>query len=621
MCGIAGVYGLEKISDPRSIVQEMNLSLSHRGPDADGIYEGKNVVLGHRRLSIIDLSPESNQPFQSNDQRYTLIFNGEVYNFRELREQLVDYDFRTQSDTEVVLAALITWGIRAVEKFNGMFALAFWDNVEDRLWLARDRMGIKPLYIAQGRQSIIFASEVRSILKSGLVAPKLDENRLSEYLRYQTVHSPNTILEGVKMLEPGCYLEISEPESRPTPYWKPWQSDDRPTDIQSAQSRVRELLISSVERRMVSDVPFGAFLSGGIDSSLIVGIIRAELDLPIDTFNVSFDENEFSEAKYARLVANKFGSNHHEIRLQPSDLLNSLDDALASMDHPSGDGPNTWIVAQRTKQQGITMAISGLGGDEVFAGYDVFKRLPSIAEKSWLLSFPKEIRSLIGSFNVLRKGDMRSKKMKAILTSDYFNLENLLPVFRRVLMDDQISGLLRNRVSKPDELSGMIKSLEEYSGFGDLPTLSRIGIAEMYGYMQNVLLRDSDQMAMSHALEVRVPFLDHELVEYVSQVPDPLKYPHIPKKLLIDSFGQLLPDEVVHRKKMGFVLPWEHWLKNELKDFCEERLEWLASTDYFDEMHVISLWEEFLKGSGKISWSRIWPLVTLADWMKRNNVE
>lgn len=621
MCGIAGIYGLEKITDPRSAVQGMNLSLAHRGPDADGIYEHENVVLGHRRLSIIDLSPESNQPFVSSDGRFVLVFNGEVYNYRELKKELGDYSFRTQSDTEVVLASLQTWGIRAVERFNGMFALAFWNVGEERLWLARDRMGIKPLYVAEKDQSIVFASEVRSILRSGLVKPQLDAARLAEYLRFQTVHSPNTLIRGIKMLESGSYLEVSDPESSPVPYWKPWQSNERPSLSDDIRRKTRELLIGSVEKRMVSDVPFGAFLSGGIDSSLIVGIIRKELNLSIDTFNVSFDESEFSEAKYARLVADRFKSNHHEIRLQPTDFLESLDDSLASMDHPSGDGPNTWIVAQRTKQQGITMAISGLGGDEVFAGYDVFKSLPSIAEKNWMLSFPKEIRSLAANMLFMLKSNMRYRKFKAVLTADYFNLETLLPIFRRVLMDGQIKGVLTRKDLGRDELSKMISDLESFDGFAALPTLSRIGISEMYGYMQNVLLRDTDQMTMSHALEVRVPFLDHELVEYVSQVPDPIKYPHSPKKLLTESFDDLLPDEIVDRPKMGFVLPWESWLKNELRQYCEERLLWLARTDYFEAEVLMKMWGDFVGDKGKITWSRIWPLVTLADWMKRNHVE
>jgi asparagine synthase (glutamine-hydrolysing) len=621
MCGITGIYGLEQVDNAKARVEQMNLSLAHRGPDADGIYEAQNVILGHRRLSIIDLSAESNQPFTSANERYTLVFNGEVYNYKELKAELNDYPFRTASDTEVVLAALTTWGIMAVRRFNGMFALAFWDGKEEKLWLARDRMGIKPLYIARASDSVVFSSEVRSILKSGLIQPTLNSAHLSEYLRFQTVHAPNTMIKGVHMMDAGSYFEVSDSTAEPIHYWKPWQSEERNNDVASIKKRTRELLVESVERRMVSDVPFGAFLSGGIDSSLIVGIIRSELDLPIDTFNVSFDEGEYSEAKYARMVADRFKSNHRDIRLQPSDLLGSLDDAMSSMDHPSGDGPNTWIVSGHTKKQGISMAISGLGGDELFAGYDVFRSLPNIAEKGWILSFPKEIRNLIGGLNYQVNKTMRARKMKVILGSDYFNLETLLPIFRRVLVDGQVSAILQDKRLRPDELGKLIRDLEEFEAFSSLPTLSRIGLAEMYGYMQNVLLRDTDQMAMSHALEVRVPFLDHELIEFVTQVPDPIKYPHSPKKLLVDSFSDLLPSEIVNRPKMGFVLPWEEWLKNDLRKYCQQRLEWLSATSYFDEKALMSMWNHFLNSSGKISWSRIWPLVTLADWMERNNVE
>jgi asparagine synthase (glutamine-hydrolysing) len=267
------------------------------------------------------------------------------------------------------------------------------------------------------------------------------------------------------------------------------------------------------------------------------------------------------------------------------------------------------------------MALSGLGGDEVFAGYDVFTRIPYVAEHNWILSFPKPLRALIGNLLRTAKPGFQSAKTKEILLSDYFDLQHLYPVFRKVLLDDSVSKLLRKKSLSSNNVFDTIQSLEQYNEFGALPTLGRIGIAEMATYMQNVLLRDTDQMSMAHALEVRVPFLDHELVEYSMHISDSLKYPHSPKKLLVDSFSDLLPKEIVDRPKMGFVLPWENWLKKELKSFAEERLDFLRTTGYFDAAAIDNLWSKFLKGDPTVTWSRVWPLITLADWMKNNHIE
>lgn len=593
--------------------------MEHRGPDASGVFEGKNVVLGHRRLSIIDLNKASDQPFNSPDGRYTLVYNGELYNYLSLKEQLSDYSFKTSSDTEVVLAAFIQWGMKALQVFNGMFAFAFWDNEEERLWLGRDRMGIKPLYFFQDETAVLFSSEVRSLLASDLVPRKLNGRALSDYLRYQAVHAPATIIEGVKSLMPGTYWEVSDPDASAVEYWKPWQKLHFDRDPIKVQKEVRERLTTAVEKRMVADVPFGAFLSGGIDSSLLVGIIRERLNLPLDTFNVSFDEAEFSEATYAKTIAERFGSQHHEIKLTPDDFLSWLPIALSAMDHPSGDGPNTWIVSKETKKQGISMALSGLGGDEVFAGYDVFTRIPYVADRNWILSFPKGVRSLAGNLLKLSRPGMASSKTKELLEADYFDLQHLYPTFRKSLLDAEVRLLLQQNPAT-NRVAEIIADLEKYHEFVQLPTLSRISVAEFSTYLQNTLLRDTDQMSMAHALEVRVPFLDHDLVEYVMQVSDGIKYPSSPKKLLIDSFTDLLPGEVVNRPKMGFVLPWELWLKGPLRPLAEDAIQIISEHEAFNHEAVNELWERFVKGDAEITWSRVWPLITLAIWMKENDV-
>lgn len=619
MCGITGIYGLENLQNPEETIRKMTSAIAHRGPNAEGFYLGKNAIFGHRRLSIIDLSQSANQPLTSQDGRYTLVYNGELYNYRELKAAIPEYNFITSSDTEVMLAALIKWGMKALQLFNGMFAFAFWDNHDEKLWIARDRMGIKPLYYSIQGQSVLFASELKAILASGIVERKINRFALDDYLRYQTVHAPATMVKDVNLLLPGTYWELSDPEAQAIAYWKPWQKLHFERDLIKVQKEVRDKLTAAVERRMVADVPFGAFLSGGIDSSLITGIIRKRLELPLDTFNVSFDESDFSEAHHARLVAKRFNTHHHEIKLTPSDFLAALPDALLAMDHPSGDGPNTWIVSRETKRQGIDMAISGLGGDEVFAGYDVFKRIPYVADRNWLLSFPKAIRNLIGTILAVAKPGVQSMKTKELLMADYFDLLHLYPTFRKTFLDDQVMKFLKSRPGS-NQVAKIIAELETYHEFGELPTLSRISVAEFNTYMQNTLLRDTDQMSMAHALEVRVPFLDHELVEYVMHISDGIKYPSSPKKLLVESFADLLPSEIIHRPKMGFVLPWEHWLRGELKGFSSDALALLADQNLLNAKGIEDAWKSFQKGDPNITWSRIWPLITLATWMKNNHV-
>ncbi|MFB0961771.1 MAG: asparagine synthase (glutamine-hydrolyzing), partial [Flavobacteriales bacterium] len=400
MCGINGIFGLESIEDPKGVIQSMNAKLAHRGPDNNGIYTDDFVALGHRRLSIIDTSDASNQPYYSTDGNLVFIFNGEVYNFEELREEIgSDYNFSTSSDTEVVLAAYAKWGLNFLSKLNGMFSLAIWDKTKKQIIIARDRLGIKPLYYSETDDSFIFSSELRSLLESGLIKRKLDRNNLIEYLRYQTVHSPRTLIENVHSIPAGHYLVLNDNERILNKYWEisEPQSFGNLKDETQVKTKIKSLLKSSVNYRMKADVPYGAFLSGGIDSSAIVGLMSEDSDMPVSTFSVVFNEREFSEAPYAELIAKKFKTNHHEILLTADDFLKEIPNALKSMDFPSGDGPNTYLVSKVTKASGITMALSGLGGDELFAGYPIFKRSMQLSQNMWLKSFAGVFRNAAGS--------------------------------------------------------------------------------------------------------------------------------------------------------------------------------------------------------------------------------
>ncbi|MCE3227674.1 MAG: asparagine synthase, glutamine-hydrolyzing [Bacteroidetes bacterium] len=627
MCGITGIIAGKFASEKReSIVKAMNKTLSHRGPDNDGTWGADDACFGHRRLSIIDLSVESNQPFFSNDKRYVIVYNGELYNYRDLKLELqrsqhgtsqLPYFFKTNSDTEVVLAAYIRWGNDCLRYFNGMYAFAIYDTVEKKTFIARDRLGVKPLYYYYGDEAFMFSSEIRPILHSGVKTFSLNKEVLAEYFMYQTVLAPNTIVKGIKMLMPGHYLEFKDNKASVAEYYSVNSASTISEELSYKQicDRVSELLALSVQQRLVADVPFGAFLSGGIDSSAVVGLMSKVSSEKIRTFNVNFDESEFSESKYAKIIAQKFNTEHHEIKLTPDNFLQQLPEALAAMDHPSGDGPNTYIVSKATKQAGITMALSGIGGDELFAGYDVFKRMDDLKKKAWLNSVPQFARKMGGSIIKKKRNSVSGNKIAELLSESKITFNSAYPLVRTVFTKPELASL----VKKTNAFDQMEKIISEVPQKKD-HLLSAVSIAEINTYLQNVLLRDTDQMSMAVALEVREPFLDYKLVEFALSVNDEHKFPHTPKKLLTDSLGDLLPREIIDRPKMGFTLPWAHWLKNELKSFCEKNISELAQMDFCHGTQVKNLWDRFLNNDPTVTWSRVWHLVVLNNWLKQNKI-
>lgn len=627
MCGITGIVSqtINKDSLP-GIVKKMNDLLAHRGPDSEGIYTHKNTSVGHRRLSIIDLSCESNQPFFSNDKRYTIVYNGELYNYKDLKLELQrsafgtpeqPYFFKTDSDTEVVLAAFIRWGSKCLQYFNGMFAFCIYDTQEEKLFIARDRIGVKPLYYYYGDECFAFASEIRAIIHSGIKSFTLNKEVLAEYFMYQTVFAPQTIIKGIKMLMPGHYLEVQKGVVSVSQYYNINKIENTSAGFSYPQicQHVNELLTNSVHRRMIADVPFGAFLSGGIDSSAIVGLMSKVSSEKVQTFNISFDESEFSESKYARLIVKKFNTNHHEIKLTPSDFLKQLPEALHAIDHPSGDGPNTYIVSKATKEAGVAMALSGIGGDELFAGYDVFKRMHELKKKAWLNAVPVFARRIGGELIKKKKNTVSGNKIAELLELPVINFNSSYPLNRTVFSKKELKKLITN-ASPFDQINlitGAAPQIKDH-------LLSAVSVCEINTYLQNTLLRDTDQMSMAVALEVREPFLDYKLIEFVLGVNDEYKYPSSPKKLLTDSLGDLLPPEIVNRPKMGFTLPWQQWLKTDLKAFCEKNMEELASRDFSNTENIKSLWQRFLNNDSSVTWSRVWHLVVLNNWLTENKI-
>ncbi len=618
MCGINGIISLtEKGGDYRDAVERMNAALVHRGPNDAGIFFDGGVTLGHRRLSIIDLSSAGHQPMQSADGRFVLVYNGEIYNFRELRSQL-DYPFRSHSDTEVLLAAWQAWGPACIDRFVGMFGFAIWDRVENELHLVRDRLGVKPLYYYQDTNRIVFSSEIRAVLASRFVSGRLNRSGLVDYLRYQSVHQPDTIVEGIHMLPSGAHLRVKGGKSETHHYWSPLRARvSENISADAARKKIFDALLKAVDRRLIADVPFGAFLSGGIDSSAIVALMSRVTD-KVSTFSISFAEEEFSEARYARLVAKKFHTDHHEIKLLPRHFLEQLPEALDRMDHPSGDGPNTYVVSKATKEAGISMALSGLGGDELFAGYPIFRQSARLQKLAWLNHLPLSVRKAMGRLMLVLRPSITTAKLAGILERDEITALSAYPFYRHVFLDKQIQSLLRNPQLPLNRVHELLNDLEKETNFKNLPLFSQVSMIEMATYMQHVLLRDTDQMSMAHALEVRVPFLDHELVELVLGLPDHLKCSDTPKGFLVESLGDLLPSEIVNRPKMGFTLPFAHWMKHELQDFCGDMIKRLAEREEFNGLIVKSYWKDFLDGKQAISWSRLWLLVVLEYWLEKN---
>ena len=648
MCGIAGIYLTSSAYDDglalpekgrvgiNEIANRMVKSLGHRGPDDQGTWASQEsmgqVALGHTRLSILDLSAAGHQPMPDPLTGNRITYNGEVYNYRELRSLLGEGDgaWRSQTDTEVILRAYSKWGRDCLDHFRGMFAFAIWDAQKQMLFIARDQLGIKPLYYYLGDGFFVFASEVRTLLASGLVRPLIDPIALDEYLTYQSVPAPRTLIKGVHTLLPGSWLTIdASGKIGEGQYWSLLENcspEARFATKAESHQRVAELLRESTALHMVSDVPVAAFLSGGIDSTAVAALMREAGHTP-RTFAVVFTEGAYTEARHAMHVAAQLRTDHTEILLTEQTLLDQLPDALAAMDQPTGDGINTYVVSRAVRSAGVKVALSGLGGDEFFGGYPSFARLGRVARylRLWGTA-PVALRSFAAkAVNTMTHSSVAAVKAASILESDGSIASAFLPM-RQVLSPSQRRALLKEPWLQliEEARDPYLKLLQDaFARAPQAETLSQISYAEARTYMHDVLLRDTDQMSMAHALEVRVPLLDHKLVEYVMAVPDTHKRSNgIPKRLLVESLHDLLPKEVVHRPKQGFMLPFDLWMRGALRRFCEERLsvDRIGGRGIMHADQVQKLWHDYLDGRPNVSWSRLWVLVVLEEWLEHNGI-
>jgi len=615
-------------------VDAMLGALRHRGPDGEGRWQartraGQTVALGHARLAIIDLSEAGRQPMVRRET--TVTFNGEIYNYRALRDELqVDGDrFRTASDTEVLLAAFDRWGDAAVERLDGMFACGMWHAGDERLLLARDRFGIKPLYYHRGPRHFAFASEVRALMASRLFRPALDTASVWHYLGYQTAPTPATLVQDVRMLEPGHVMDVrADGRIGARRYWTLLQAGDPshiPASAHTARARVAELLRDAVTSHLVSDVPVGVFLSGGIDSGALVSVLRS-VDVTPRTFTVALAGDPADESIDARRVADAFGTDHTEVHLDQADLLHMLPAVLTAVDHPSGDGVNTFVVAKAVRDHGVKVALSGLGGDEVFGGYASFRRLGRALPAALQMGrSPLSLRQAAAS--VVRAaggGRVATDKAAAVMEGDG-TLAAMWPITRQLFSERvrrrMLTDPLAPAVGAPDAYAPLLAAA--FAAAPGAGVWAQISFAEARGYMHDVLLRDTDQMSMAHGLEVRVPLLDHRLAAHVVSLPDALKLdPRTPKSLLVNSLLLPLPDDIVHRPKRGFTLPFDTWMRGALRGYCEAQLgeQGLDGRGLLRAGEATRLWGRFLSRAHGVTWGRVWTLVALNAWLDRHSL-
>jgi asparagine synthase (glutamine-hydrolysing) len=653
MCGIAGIVCpriLAPISDVSidanilSPVAPMIGSLEHRGPDDQRSLcvttENYQVYLGHTRLSIIDLSTAAQQPMIDEASGCILVYNGETYNFLELRSELsglTNEPFRSMGDTEVLLRAYLHWGDNFVARLRGMFAFAIYDPRQPRLFLGRDHFGIKPLYTVRGQNGqFAFASEVRALLTLPWVSRNLDPLGLAGYLAYGSVQDPLTLVAGIEAVPSGNTLaiDLTTPvcySGKPQSYWnlnRVMPIGNMASDIGiagvEAIRRTRSALQKSVRRHLVSDVPLGVFLSSGLDSSAIVALM-AEVDATdIHTLTVSFDESGYDESRIARSIAQHFGTQHTEIHLSARAFLEDLSSWLESQDQPSADGANSWVISRAARQSGLTVALSGLGGDELFGGYVTFQRtaraISLFRQIAWM---PQSVREMLAS-TIVYAGNhsIAARKSAEWIRSDGSAASTYLNL-RRIFLPDQFSRMVASQFTTTLPRSGLqpevLNLLHDYPVEYDV--LSAVSAFEMRTYLVNTLLRDSDQMGMAHSLEIRVPFVDVELAESIMSLPPTIRFAgNGTKPLLRAAVQDLLKPDWTNHPKMGFVFPFDQWLRHDLRKQVEDGLACLSDFP-FQRKEIWTMWHQFLNGSKQINAGRILTLYALATWIQRHGVK
>jgi asparagine synthase (glutamine-hydrolysing) len=643
MCGICGIVGMESAEESARAVRRMTAALVHRGPDEDGFLiapqAAPRVALGMRRLSIIDL-PGGTQPIFNETGDVAVFQNGEIYNFRQLRAELetLGHVFRTRSDTEVIVHGYEQWGDDCAKHLRGMFAFALLDmrvtSIDGaagapKVLLARDRLGIKPLYYALRDGILYFSSEVRALLAGGCVPRRISAGALDSYLLFGSVCEPMTMVEEVYSLPPGHCASLRASGSvqwvAPVPYWEFGDAasrklNDVPSTLEAAAARLRPVLNEAVADHLIADVPLGIFLSSGLDSTAIVALASAA-QAGLHTFTVIFPEQEFSEAEPARATAKRFGTHHEELLLDGAEMLAHLDDAVDALDQPSMNGINTYFVSWAAKRAGLKVALSGLGGDELFGGYSTFAsgpravRVAALGEK-----FSRGVRKATASA-VGRAGGGRGDagRKLAALWRNSGAFPHPYYFMRTLYTPDHVSALRGANATSGDDRLWRDWMADTSHQADMLDSFNAISCLEARSYMVNTLLRDTDSVSMAHSLEVRVPLLDHVLVEFVSRLPAEVKVKRgVNKALLVEALKGLLPSETLSQRKRTFTFPWERWLRGSLAPRVSAGLgdPAPALAPHLNADAVRAVWLVF--EASKTNWSRPWSLYVLNQWCRKH---
>lgn len=620
MCGIAGFTRFEHQFGSEKTLKTMGDAIRHRGPDASGVYLDKKIGLCHRRLSIIDLSESGNQPMISSDGNYVIVFNGEIYNFLSLRSELEEqnYPFATHTDTEVLLALYAQNGKDVLNKINGMFAFAIWDINKKSLFLARDRLGKKPLYYHMRGNDIVFASELKSMLTIPDIPRDVSIDAVYDFFAYQYIPDPKTIFENIYKLEPGHYLEITENTHKKAKYWDISFARENNNDESHIKKDLQQLLNDCTKIRMTSDVPLGAFLSGGVDSSGIVALMTKNSNSQVTTCSIGFDNEQFNETEFAKVVAERYNTLHHEFTVHQN-VRDDIDKIVSYFDEPFAD-PSlvpTFYVSELARQR-VTVAVAGDGGDEVFAGYQ--KYTSDSIENNLRKIFPGFVRTrlfprlatFLGMFNVkfCSKGSSLLRSLSNDPASGFYisNSQITDSLWDSIITEDTRKKLGNYHPSKI--------TTDYYAECDGHDHLSRILYTDMKTYLPGSILVKVDRMSMANSLEVRAPILDYRLIEFAATIPSNLKYRKGQKKYILkEALKDFLPAEILYRRKMGFTVPLADWLRNELRPLAETRLFDTTGglCDYFKTDEIRKIWE--LHQSGKRDFSiPLWSMLMFQMW-------
>lgn len=631
MCGIAGVLNFDNKPVTAEIVRGMTASIAHRGPDGEDIYIDKIVGLGHRRLAIIDLSSAGIQPMTNENRTIWITYNGEIFNFKEIRKELESHGhiFQSNTDTETVLHAYEQWGVKCLERFNGMFAFALWDSNLQRLWLVRDRLGVKPLFYMLLPNRILFGSEIKAILSDPVVDRSINYESLSYYLALNYTPAPNTLFEGIHQLEPGTYLLVnSDGSTQMEQYWDIVYQEDNYRSEEAYIEEFQALLEDAVRVRLVSDVPFGSFLSGGADSSSIAYWMSKNMNEPVKTFSIGFDEETFSELSYARQLANYIGSDHHE-KVVTADVEELLPKLVWHGEEPTANSSMVavYYLAQMTREW-VTMSLSGDGADELLAGYETY---PAYYLHRAYHFIPSWLRQKVIAPLVLSLPSSDNKvsfdaKLKRFVNGAE-NIAEEAHAYWRVIFDQSTRNqLLSPIIDKPGAQSDFIELYRSlYKKTNARHPINRLLYVDTKFYLPNDSLVKIDRMTMAHGLEARTPFLDYRLVEFAAKTPPSLKLKGFRHKkyLLKAMMKDKLPASVLYRKKAGFNIPNALWIKGKLKPFVLDCLSPVNIKRIGLNNNVTQkLLQDHLEGRSENS-HQIWNLLTLVLWwekfIKRSN--